>query len=318
MSVLVTGANGFVGSRLCRELRARGRKVLAAVRVADSVEQVGVGALDESTDWRPLLRRTEVIVHLAARVHVMREREADRLAAFRTVNAMATEALARQAAQAGVRRFVFVSSVKVHGEASVHEPFRESDRPEPQDPYAVSKWEAEQRLAKVCAESEMELCVVRPPLVYGPGVRGNFLRLLRLARSGLPLPLAGVRNARSLIALDNLVRFLALCAEHPRAAGETFLISDGRDFSTAELIEVLADAMGRRARVFSVPEATLMALARVLRQEDIARRLCGSLRVDAAKSSRLVGWRPSVTAEHALAETARWYGQMTKGRAFSA
>ena len=224
----------------------------------------------------------------------MRETANDPLAAFRRVNTLGTERLARQAAAAGVRRFVYVSSIQVNGNRTTGSAFSECDVPKPHDPYAVSKWEAEQALYRVSAQTGLEMVVVRPPLVYGPGVKGNFLRLLQVIEHGLPLPLASVKNQRSLIGVRNLVDFLTLCVQYPAAAGETFLIADGEDVSTPELIRRLAQAMGRSARLWPCPVGPMRLAARAAGKESAIERLCGSLTVDSAKARTLLSWTPPV------------------------
>src|SRR3990167_1324912 len=243
-TVLVTGANGFVGQALCGEMLRQGWQVSAAVRapcqLPVAVATVSVGAIDGETNW------ADVVIHLAARVHVMEDMAADPLAEFLKVNAQGTANLARQAAAAGVKRLVYVSSIKVNGEqTSETQPFAESDPPDPQDAYAVSKWQAEQALHGVAHETGLEVVIVRTPLVYGPGVKGNFIRLLAAVDKGIPMPLAGVRNKRSLIYLDNLAGALILCASHPAAAGKTYLVRDGEDVSIPELVRQIAAGLGK-------------------------------------------------------------------------
>lgn len=310
MKLLVTGATGFVGGALVQEASARGWQVRAAVRrPSDRVagcETSVVGDLGTDTSWTEALRGREVVVHLAARVHVMRDRAADPLAEFRRVNAQASARLAEQAAQAGVRRLVFLSSVKVHGEER-EEPYTEKDAPAPEDAYARSKCEAEERLREVADATGLETVIVRPPLVYGPGVRGNFREMMRWLDRGIPLPFASVVNARSLVARGNLVDFVLLSARHPAAAGETFLVSDGQDLSTPELLRRVAAALGKRARLFPVPPALLLCAAGAVGREAAARRLCGSLRVRIAKAEARLGWKPPVHVEEALHETARHF-----------
>ncbi|HLT25540.1 MAG TPA: NAD-dependent epimerase/dehydratase family protein [Zeimonas sp.] len=308
--MLVTGATGFVGRAFVREALARGWSVRAAVRspkdrVADCETSV-VGELGADTPWDETLRDREVVVHLAARVHVMRERVADPSAEFRRVNVDASARLAERAAAAGVRRLVFASSVKVHGEER-DAPYTEQDPPAPRDGYARSKCEAEERLRAIGRETGLEIVIVRPPLVYGPGVGGNFLELMRWLDRGIPLPFASIENARSLVSRDNLVDFLLSCARHPGAAGETFLVSDREDLSTPELLRRVAEALGTRARLFPVPAGLLMRAAAVLGRGPMARRLCASLRVDAGKAQARLGWTPPVPVDAALHATAQHF-----------
>ncbi len=305
MKLLITGATGFVGRALVTEARARGWQLRAAVRrplAIDGVEPVEIGDIGPDTDWRAAVRGCDAVVHLAARVHRLDRGEAGDLAAFRRVNVAGSERLARQAAEAGVRRLVFVSTVKVHGEGAA-QPYRESDAPAPVDPYAISKWEAEQALARVAADTGIELVVLRPPLVYGPDAGANFRRLLRLALKGVPLPLAAIDNRRSLIHVDNLAHAITLCVEHPLAAGQTFLVADGA-LSTPALVRELAAATGRRARLLPLPPSLLLRLARWCRCEPEAQRLLASLAVDDGALRSRLGWTPPLPQREALRRTA--------------
>ena len=302
MIVLVTGASGFVGRRLCARLAEDGRfQVRGTTRRPYSppagVESVLVRELGPDTEWTSALAGVSVVVHLAARVHVMHDSSANPLDDFRRVNVSGTETLVRQAVAAGVRRVVYLSSAKVNGESGIHS---EADPPRPQGPYAISKYEAEQVLHRVARETGLETVIVRPPLVYGPGVRANFQALVRVVRSGVPLPFGAVRNGRSLVALDNLVDFIITCVTHPAAAGETFFVSDGDDLSTAELIRRIARAFGRSARLLSVPESLLYAAAAVAGKRAAAQKTLGSLRVDISKAKRLLGWVPPCTVDDEL------------------
>lgn len=307
--VLVTGASGFVGGRLLGRLAAENRAAVAAVRrridPPGDVSAVVIDDIDRHTDWSTALRGCEVVVHAAARVHLMRDAAPDPLAAFRRVNVEGTLNLARQAASAGVRRFVFVSSIKVNGESTPPgRPFRANDPPAPADPYGVSKLEAEQGLFVLARDSGMEVVVVRPVLVYGPGVGANFLSMMRWLRRGLPLPLGALGNRRSLLALDNLVDLLVHCLDHPAAAGAVFLASDGEDLSTSDLLRRLGVALGRPARLLPIPPALLQAGATVLGRRALAQRLCGSLQVDSAATRERLGWTPPLSVDAALELTA--------------
>mgnify|MGYP001815232946 CR=1 FL=1 len=253
------------------------------------------------------LRGVNAVVHLAGRAHVMHDTAVDPERAFHEANVAATRHLARQAAAAGVRRFVFVSSIKVNGERTARRPFTELDEAAPEDAYARSKWAAELALQEIAAGTGMEIAIVRPPLVYGPGVRANFLRLMRLVERGVPLPLSGVRNRRSLVSVWNLCDLLSLCARHPAAAGETFLVSDREDLSTPELVHALADGLGRRARLFPFPVAALRAAAGLLGRAEMLDRLVDSLQVDCDKAAGLLDWRPCVPVREGLRRTAAWY-----------
>lgn len=298
--ILVTGSTGFVGTALCAEMKRRTMPFLAAVRKVTEPGQVKVGNIDAGTDWTEALKGCGVVVHLAARVHQMQETLADPLAMYRAANCDATLALAQAAAQQGVRRFVFVSTIKVNGEFTHARPFSADDLPQPADEYAQSKWEAEQGLHRIGARSGMEIVVVRPPLVYGPGVRANFLRLMQLVKSGVPLPLASVDNRRSLVGIANLVDFLLLCATSPGASGKTWLISDQHDLSTAELVTLMAAAMGKPPRLFSVPPILLTGAAVMLGKGKAASRLLDSLQVDSSAASDLLGWKPVLTVERGV------------------
>ncbi|MBU3647329.1 MAG: SDR family oxidoreductase [Limnohabitans sp.] len=286
MAVVITGGSGFVGQHLTRALQARGELVQAWSRGDDAAHKFA-GA--------------DVVVHLAARVHVMAEASADPLREFRQANVITTEWLARTAAAAGVRRFVFMSSVKVNGEES--QPgcaFTERDLPQPQDPYGVSKYEAEMALHRVAQETGMSVVIIRAPLVYGPGVRANFAQLMHAVRRGWPLPLGYVNNLRSLVGVDNLVDFVMLCMQHPAAVNETFLVSDGHDVSTVQLIQGMATAAGVPARVWPIPLWVLQAVARCLGKGAALQRLCGDLQVDIAKARTLLNWQPPFSVQEGL------------------
>ncbi|BBP05732.1 UDP-glucose 4-epimerase [Sulfuriferula plumbiphila] len=271
-----------------------------------------VGGLDADTDWRGTLTGVDAIVHCAARVHVMRETADDPLAAFRSANVAGTGRLARQAVAAGVKRLVFISSIKVNGEETASPPprgetgnFREDDAPAPQDPYGQTKWEAEVMLARVARETGLEVVTVRPPLVYGPGVKGNLARLLGWIERGVPLPLAGIRNARSLIGIDNLASALHACLTCPAAAGRTYLVRDGEDVSTPELVRRLGRHLGKPARLFALPAPLLEGLAGLAGRRADVQRLTGSLIVDDRRIRRELGWVPPRTLDEGLAQMAR-------------
>jgi len=308
MQVLITGANGFVGRALCAELLRCGHTVRGALRrkegraLMEGVDPVMVGTINADTDWKAALASCNVIVHLAARVHVMDDTASDPLAVFREVNAEGTLNLARQAARSGVKRFVFISTVKVNGEGC-DAPYRETDAAAPEDAYAISKWEAEQGLRQIERETGMEVVILRPPLVYGPGVKANFQRLLQVVRRGWPLPLGAIRNRRSLLYLGNFVDAIRLCVEHPAAAGQTFLLDDGEPVSTPELIRALARAMGRPARLLVIPVGMLEFAGALLGKRAAVARLTGSLWVDGSVIRTRLGWVPPYTLEQGLAAT---------------
>ncbi len=308
--VLVTGASGFVGSAVVNALASRHPAgVVAASRrplpsLPAGAMPASVGDLGPGTDWAAPLEGVASVVHCAARVHVMRDRSTDPLAEFRRVNTEGTLALARQAERAGVRRFLFLSSVKVHGDATpTGRPFREDDPPAPGDPYGVSKLEAELGLREMATGSAMDIVIVRPVLVYGPGVGGNFRTLLRWVQRGVPLPLARIRNQRSLVGRSNLVDLILTCLDHPAAGGEIFLAADGLDRGTPELIRGIAEAMDRPARLFAVPPGALSLGAGLLGQGPRAARLLDSLQVDITKARTLLGWCPPVAPSEELRRT---------------
>lgn len=307
--MLVTGASGFVGRMLCAELVKRGHSVRAALRTPENFdiagcETVKISGIDAHTDWNHALHGATTVIHLAARVHVMRDDASDPLEEFRRVNVAGTEHLARSAAANGVKRFVYVSSIKVNGEETSGEKvFTEVDAPSPQDPYGVSKWEAEQALHRVSQETGLEVVIVRPPLVYGSGVKGNFAQMLRMLSKDIPLPLASIDNLRSLVYVGNLADALILCAIHPAAAGQTYLVSDGEDISTSELLRQLGVALGHPARLFPCPPAILILSGRLMGKSDQIGRLLGSLRVDSGKIRRELKWNSPYTLLEGLKNT---------------
>lgn len=315
--VLVTGASGFVGRQLTAALMTSGRSMRAAFRspqqslrgsVDITNDSVVVGDLDATTDWRAALKGIATVVHLAARVHVMQDTAYDPLTEFRRVNVQGTLALARQAAAAGVRRFVFVSSIKVNGEStSPRQAFSADDKPNPQDAYGVSKYEAEVQLMALAKTTGLEVVIIRPVLVYGPGVGANFLSMMRWLKKGVPLPFGATSNKRSMVAVGNLVDLMMVCLDHPAAANQIFLVSDGEDLSTTELLKRCARALGRSARLLPVPSAVLTLAAKLLGRGDIAQRLCGSLQVDIRKNQTLLGWAPPISVDVGLALTAVYF-----------
>ena len=307
MKVLLTGATGFVGSRVLHRLMdGHTHQVVAALRhdytgLPAGCDTTLIEGLTTSADWSVALNGVDVVIHLAARVHVMRESASDPLAEFRRVNVAGTLNLAQQAAAAGVRRFVYISSIGVNGNSTTWgHAFTADDTPNPHDPYSLSKYEAEMVLRQVSAETGMEVVIIRPPLIYGYGAPGNFGRLVKLVARAVPLPLASVRNRRSLMGLDNLVDFVLTCTHHLGAANETFLVSDGDDMSTPDLVRRMASAMDLPARLFPTPSIVIMILARIIGRRSIADRLCNSLQVDISKTYTLLGWKPPFTVDEGL------------------
>lgn len=281
------------------------RPPFAMVDKAAPTTSVTIGEIGPGTDWTTALGGVNVVIHLAARVHVMHETAGDPLSEFRRINVAGTERLARQAAACGVRRVVFLSSVKVNGEATAgKKPYSEDDEPQPQDPYGISKWEAEQALRRVARETGLEVVVIRAPLIYGPGVKGNFLAMINALRRGIPLPLGGIENRRSLIYVENLVDAIMLTSTHPLAAGQTFLVRDGEDVSTPTLLRAMAAALDVPARVFFVPPAWLRFCAKLAGRSQAVDRLLGSLSVDDSKIRRMLGWHPPFSLVEGLAKTA--------------
>ncbi|MCM1984035.1 NAD-dependent epimerase/dehydratase family protein [Lyngbya confervoides] len=325
-SILITGANGFVGVPLCRQaltlpttqtIHGAVRSEPAAQKLPPGITPVYIQDLADLAHKPDLLSQLDVIVHLAARVHQLSDPTPE---AYTTINTDATLTLAQAASQAGVKRFIYLSSIKVNGEGSFRRPapshytYTENDLPQPLDPYGLSKWQAEQGLWEIAQETGLEVVIIRPPLVYGPQVKANFLKLLGLAQRGLPLPLGSVENARSLIFVDNLADALCACLTHPAAAGQTFLISDGEDLSTPELVRCLARAMKRPDVLLPVPAGVLLWAFSILGRRSMAERLLGSLTVDSSKIHTTLNWQPPYRVEQGLQTTAEWFLQQRGAR----
>jgi nucleoside-diphosphate-sugar epimerase len=308
--ILVTGASGFVGQALVAHLVGLdATEVIAMMRAAPAIRLAGAryvagGDMTAGRLRAATLEGVEVIVHAAARVHVLNDDKAMSATEFDRVNVTPTLELARQAVAAGVRRFVFLSSIGVNGvQTDIGKPFTEADPPNPHNPYANSKLKAEQGLLLLSEQSGLEVVIIRPPLVYGPGVRANFAALMRAVQRGWPLPLACVHNLRSMVAMDNLVSFIATCVDHPQAANTTFLVSDGQDISSPDLVRSLAQALGVAARLVPVPVSALQFVGRALGRGDVIQRVCGNLRVDISKARRVLAWQPPVSMDEGLRRT---------------
>lgn len=318
--ILITGASGFIGRVLVSTLAEKNYKCIASLfdkkdsqvftqHTLDKCEISVVGDINFETDWKEILKEVDVIIHLAARVHIMNDSESDSLAlaAFRIVNVEGTKRLVELAVAAKVKRFVFISSLHVNGSVSSCAPFSEEDKPNPLSPYAVSKWEAEQYLNDITKKTNMEIVIIRLPLVYGPGVKANFLSLLNLTKIGLPLPVGLLNSKRSIISVNNVVDFIICCIEHPRAANETFLISDDNDISTKELFVRLVKLFGKRPLLLPIPPKILYILGTLLGKREIVDRLCAPLQVNITKAKTLLDWKPIQTLDNGFKETVEWY-----------
>lgn len=308
--VLITGATGFVGQALVTKLLATKFSVFALVRsdaayLPCGINKVIVPDLADMTDFQPMLKSIEVVIHAAGRVHIMNDDVVNPFDEFRKVNTDATLQLAKQAAESGVKRFIFLSSIKVNGEmTNSGEPFKPDDRFVPDDPYGLSKYEAEQGLLTLVKETDMEVVIIRPPLVYGPGVRANFASMMSWVKKGIPLPFGAIDNKRSLVALDNLVSFIIHCIDEPKAANEVFLISDGENVSTTVLLKKVAKAFGKKAFLLPIPVSWMTFAAKLIGKADVANRLFASLQVDSSKARELLGWEPVITMDEQLKKTA--------------
>lgn len=306
MKVLVTGANGFIGSGLREHLLKQGHQVVGSVRqdIAGREGYVAIGEVNSSTDWSVALEGVEVVIHLAALAHLTEAPQQGNEAQFAATNVDGAVALATQAIKTGVRRFIFISSIGVNGSSSPERGFTETSIPAPEAAYAVSKYEAEQQLSKLFQHSTTELVIIRPPLVYAGHAPGNFRKLLRVACAGLPLPLSAVDNRRTMVSLANLIDFLSLCVHHPKAAGELFLIGDAGWISTPDILRCLYQGGGHASRLLYVPARWLALLFRLLGRQSMHLQLCGTLVVDTDKAFRLLGWKPVEQTHEALREAA--------------
>jgi UDP-glucose 4-epimerase len=304
VNVFVTGANGFLGRALCDQLHQKSYAVRAAVRSSTELngkQSITIPSIDSHTAWGNALQGVDVVMHLAARVHIMHDKNAAPIAEYRKTNVAGTLHLAKQAAAAGVKRFIFISSIKVNGEqTSPGQPFRATDIPAPQDPYGISKMEAEAGLRAIAQDTGMEVVIIRPPLVYGPGVKANFASMVRWLQRGVPLPFGAIHNQRSLVALDNLVDLIITCSQHPAAANQTFMVSDGEDVSTSDLLRRMGAALGKPARLLPVPHPVLEWGARLAGKPELAQRLFSSLQLDMQATRQTLGWSPPVSLEQGL------------------
>lgn len=321
-SIMVTGATGFIGRSLSLRASREGWQVKGTLLIGEDlsalppgVEPVFIEPLGPGTPLAHTVKDVDTVIHLAARVHVMHETASDPLREFLTTNAEGTARLAQQAAAVGVKRFVFMSTIGVNGDSSGDRPYTEEDDPAPHNMYSISKREAEDRLAEIAIDTGMEVVVVRAPLVYGPGNPGNFLSLLRIVSKGSPLPLASICNLKSFLYVENLVDTLVCCATHPNAAGQTYLVSDGEDISTPELIRRVADALGKSARLFPFPPALMRLAGKLTGKSDTVDRLLGSLVIDSSKIRRELGWKPPYSMEQGLRETAEWFKRHNHAKA---
>jgi nucleoside-diphosphate-sugar epimerase len=323
-SVVVTGANGFIGQHLCRKLAESGREVTACIRERADEAVFGdhsgflkvfrLSSLGLEADLSPVLRNAEAVIHLAGRAHVMRETAKNPLSEFRVVNVRGTENVASIAARSGVKRFIYLSSIKVNGEVTEGRAFQADDQPGYCDPYGQSKWEAEERLQEIAAGTTMEWAIVRPPLVYGPGVRGNFLALMNWVFRRIPLPFGSLHNSRSLVSVYNLSDLLCLLVDHPGAANRRFVVSDPEDISTPELVRRIAAALHRSPRILRCPKSALEMAGTLLGQKAAVQRLCSSLVLDRRKTSETLGWSAPLSLEWGLDRTAEWFLKRTTGQ----
>lgn len=311
--ILITGATGFLGNSLGKALSLVGRYSLKAqvrksIEISWAEEVFQISNLSSIERLNSIFEGIDVVIHCAARVHIMNDTSSNPLDEFQKVNVDGSISLAKLAAKSGVRRFIFISSIKVNGEDTEDgKVYKADDIPAPQDPYGVSKMEAEEGLKQIAAETGMELVIIRPVLVYGPGVKANFLNMMRWLHKGVPLPLGSIKNKRSLVALGNLIDLIKTCIDHPAAASETFIAADGEDLSTTDLLLRMSNALGTRARLLPVPQRLLIACATVLGKKPIAQRLCGSLQVDISKAQKILGWKPPLSVDDGLKLVANSY-----------
>lgn len=309
---MISGANGFIGQFLCLQAASKSYRVTALTRrpwkFSSGIENLVLDDLSNVASIRSVLEEVGVVIHLAARVHVMNESTRDSLGLYQKINVENTLALARVAAESGVKRFIYLSSAKVNGEeTNVHKPFTADDVPAPRDPYAISKLEAEISLLALGRQTGMEVVIIRPPLVYGPGVGANFARMMRWVLLGIPMPFGSISNKRSMVALENLANLILICVSKPAAANQVFLVSDGEDISLPQLLRKMAAVLGVPSRIFPFPVSFLWITAKMLGRKNVVQRLCGSLQLDISKTKKLLGWEPPASLDKSLSEVARWY-----------
>jgi len=313
MKILLTGGTGFVGSAVLNKLVELEYFPAVVVRSAKNscheFDEIVIENINSKTDWKASLSGCDVVIHCAARVHIMNDKSVEPLEEFREVNTFGTLNLARSAARQGVKRFIFVSSIKVLGEkTSLGFPFKSTDTPKPEDPYGISKFEAEEGLKKLAKETEMEIVIIRPPLVYGPGVKGNFASLLKFASKGIPLPFGSIKdNLRSIVSIDNLVDLIITCIKHTNAANRVFLVSDDEDMSTSKIFQQLSESFGKSGFMFAIPVFLYAILGKLAGKSAVVERLCGNLQVDITDTKSILGWKPVITSQAAFVKTAKYY-----------
>jgi len=316
MKICVTGSSGFIGKALCKQLLKYKHDILATSRYSNlpdikpekNLKFIQIEDINIEKKWPEILSGVECIIHCAARAHIMNDNKVDSLSLYQKVNVEGTRKLAEQASIAGVKRLIFLSSIKVNGELTKKSfCFRHADIPFPEDAYGISKWEAEQVLWEISRKSGLEIVIIRPPLVYGPGVKGNFLRLLNLVKRNVPIPLATVDNYRSFIGIDNLVDLLIRCTDHPGASGQTFLVSDGEDLSTPTLIKKISSAMGKKNFLFPVPISLIKFIGRMVGKSSEVDRLLSSLQIDSSLVYDKLGWKPPLNSDEGLLKMIKWY-----------
>jgi nucleoside-diphosphate-sugar epimerase len=314
--ILITGATGFVGRAIFENLKSKKKYLIHLTartnqeKLFEGVKTFNIGEIDSNTNWMDALVKVDCIIHCAAKAHMTEKKQTDSLNAYRRINVDGTRNLAKQAVAIGIKRFIFLSSIKVNGEGTIaSKSFKYNDISQPEDAYGISKWEAEQALLEISKQTGLEVVIIRPPLVYGEGVKGNFLRLLDLVYKQIPLPFVKINNLRSFIALDSLVDLIICCIDHPKAGGKTFLVSDGEDLSTPDLIMKLSKFMDKSPRLFQFPQLIIQLIGRLVGKSSEVKRLFGSLRIDNSYTREILGWSPALSLDEGLRKTVRWYLQ---------